>query len=119
MIKEPTSKGALLDRIFTNWEELFVDVKVRGSVGCSDHETLAFSTLRGKIKAKTGNTAMHFRRADFGLFGNLLCKIPWNTAQERRRPQETLLMFKDHLLQDQASTIPTSRKSKAAGDWHG
>ena len=99
-------------------EELVVDVKVRGSLGYSDHETLAFRTLRGSIKAKTRTTTLDFRRADFGLFRNLLRKIPCNMVQERRGFRESWLIFKDHLLQDQESSIPTSRKSKTAEDWH-
>ena len=38
VVEEPTRKGALLDLVLTNKEGLVEDVKVRGRLGCSDHE---------------------------------------------------------------------------------
>ncbi|KAF1481499.1 hypothetical protein FQV18_0000386, partial [Eudyptula minor novaehollandiae] len=40
--QEPTRKGALLDMVFINKEELVMDVKIKGSLGCSDQEIVEF-----------------------------------------------------------------------------
>jgi len=38
VVKKPTRRGVLLDLVLTNKEELIEDVKIGGSLGCSDHE---------------------------------------------------------------------------------
>jgi len=47
VVEEPTRKGTLLDLVLTNKEGLVEDVKVRGRLGCSDHEMVEFRNLRG------------------------------------------------------------------------
>jgi len=42
VVVEPTRKGALLDLVLTNKEELVEDVKVGGRLGCSDHDVVEF-----------------------------------------------------------------------------
>ena len=54
---------------------------------------------------------MDFRRADFGLLRDLLGRMPWDKALERRGAQESWSVFKDHLLQAQEQCILTKRKS--------
>ncbi|KFW67405.1 hypothetical protein AS28_01846, partial [Pygoscelis adeliae] len=54
---------------------------------------------------------LDFRRADFGLFRDLLGRVPWDKALEGRGAQESWVIFKDHLLQAQERFIPTKRKS--------
>ncbi|KFO15066.1 hypothetical protein N312_07407, partial [Balearica regulorum gibbericeps] len=51
------------------------------------------------------------RRADFGLFRDLLGRVPWDKALKGRGAQESWLRFKDHLLQAQERCILTKRKS--------
>jgi len=46
-------------------------------------------------------TTLDFRRADFGLFGDLLGRVPWDKALEGRGVQESWLIFKNQLLQAQ------------------
>ncbi|KFO04167.1 hypothetical protein N312_10892, partial [Balearica regulorum gibbericeps] len=53
---------------------------------------------------------LDFRRADFGLFRDLLGRIPWDKALEGRGAQDSWLIFKGHLLQAQEQCIPTKRK---------
>ncbi|KAK4811175.1 hypothetical protein QYF61_019806 [Mycteria americana] len=96
--EEPTRRGALLDLILTNNEGLVGDVKVKDSLGCSDHEMVEFKILKG-------------REEEFGLFNDLLGRLPWDKALEGRGAQESSLIFKDHLLQAQERSIPTNRKS--------
>ncbi|KFV20004.1 hypothetical protein N340_00444, partial [Tauraco erythrolophus] len=54
---------------------------------------------------------LDFRKADFGLFKDLLTRVQWDEALEGRGAQESWLIFKDHLLQAQEWCIPTKRMS--------
>ncbi|GAB0206448.1 hypothetical protein GRJ2_003110400 [Grus japonensis] len=110
-IKEPTRKGAMLDLVLTNKEGLVGDVKLKGSLGCSDHEMVEFRILRAARRARSKLTTLEFRRADFGPFRDLLGRIPWDKALEGRGAQDSWLIFKGHLLQAQERCIPTKRKS--------
>ncbi|GAB0204061.1 hypothetical protein GRJ2_002871700 [Grus japonensis] len=47
VIEETTRRGGLLYLILKPKEGLMGDVKVKGSLGCSDHEMVEFRTLRG------------------------------------------------------------------------
>ncbi|PKU30268.1 glycerol kinase [Limosa lapponica baueri] len=113
--EEPTRRGALLDLVLTNKEGLVGDVKVRGSLGCSDHEMVEFMILCGRSRAKSRITTLDFRSADFGLFKDLLGGIPWAKALEGREVQESWLIFKHHFLQAQDRCIPRSKKSGKGG----
>ncbi|GAB0208559.1 hypothetical protein GRJ2_003321600 [Grus japonensis] len=111
VIEEPTRRGAMLDLILTNKEGLVGDVKLKGSLGCSDHEMVEFRILRAARRACSKLTTLDFSRADFGLFRDLPGRIPWDKALEGRGAQDSWLIFKGHLLQAQERCIPTKRKS--------
>ncbi|GAB0204516.1 hypothetical protein GRJ2_002917200 [Grus japonensis] len=100
VIEEPTRRGAMLG-----------DGKLKGSLGCSDHEMVEFKILRAVRRAHSKLTTLDFRRAAFGLFRDLLGKIPWDKALGGRGAQDSWLVFKDHPLQAQERCIPTKRKS--------
>ncbi|XP_062466520.1 uncharacterized protein LOC134159318 [Pezoporus occidentalis] len=110
VIEEPTRRGAMLDLVLTNREGLVGKVMLQGSLGCSDHEMVEFEVLRTVRRACSKLTALVFKRADFGLFRNLLWKVPWDIALEGRGAQDCWLIFKDHLLQAQECCIPNRRK---------
>ena len=101
----------MLDLVLTNKEGLVGNVKLKGSLGCSDHEMVEFKILRAARRVHSKLNTLDFRRADFGLFRDLLGRVPWDTALEGRGAQESWLIFKDHLLQAQESPIPMRRKS--------
>ncbi|GAB0187677.1 hypothetical protein GRJ2_001233000 [Grus japonensis] len=101
VIEELTRRGAMLDLVLTNKEGLVGDVKLKGSLGCSDHKMVEFKILRAVRRAHSKLTTLDFRRADFGLVRNLLGRLPWDKALEGRGAQESWLVFKDHLLQAQ------------------
>ncbi|GAB0181809.1 hypothetical protein GRJ2_000646200 [Grus japonensis] len=109
--EEPTRRGAMLDIILTNKEGLVEDVKLKGSLGCSDHEMVEFRILRAARRAHSKLTTLDFSRTDFGLFRDLLGRVPWDKALEGRGAQDSWLIFKGHLLQAQERCIPTKRKS--------
>ena len=69
-----------------------------------------FRILRAARRGHSKLTTLDFRRADFGLFGVLLGRVPWDKALEGRGAQEIWLIVKDHLLQTQERCIPTKRK---------
>jgi len=101
VIEEPMTRGAMLDLVLTNKEGLVGNVKVKGRLGCSDHKMVHFKILRAVRRAHSKLTNLDFRRADFGLFRDLLGRKPWDKAMEGRGVQETWSVFKDHLLQAQ------------------
>ncbi|GAB0208807.1 mitochondrial enolase superfamily member 1 [Grus japonensis] len=109
--EEPTRRGAMLDLVLTNKEGLVGNVKLKGSLGCSDHKMVEFKILRAVRRALSKLTTLDFRRAGFGLFRDLLGRIPWDKAPEGRGAQDSWLVFKGHLLQAQEQCIPTKRKS--------
>ncbi|GAB0179465.1 hypothetical protein GRJ2_000411800 [Grus japonensis] len=100
-IKELTRRGAVLDLVLTNKEGLVGDMKLKGSLGCSDHEMVEFRILRTARRARSKLATLDFRRADFGLFRDLLGRVPWDKALEGRGAQDSWLVFKHHLLQAQ------------------
>lgn len=57
---------------------------VRGSLICSHHVTVKFRILRGQKAAKSRITTLGFRKADLGLFRDLVGRIPWEIVLERR-----------------------------------
>ncbi|GAB0183760.1 hypothetical protein GRJ2_000841300 [Grus japonensis] len=94
-------RGSMLDLVLTNKEGLVGNVKLKGSLDCSDCEMQVFKILRAARRALSKLTALDFRRADFGLFRDLLGRIPWDKALEGRGAQDSWLIFKGHLLQAQ------------------
>ncbi|GAB0203861.1 thrombospondin-4 [Grus japonensis] len=104
VIEEPTKRGAMLDLILTNKEGLVGDVKLKGSLGCSDHEMVEFKILRAARRAHSKLTALDFRRADFGFFRDLLGRTPWDKALEGRGAQD-----KSNASQQRGSQAKTPR----------
>ncbi|PKU46127.1 fh1 fh2 domain-containing protein 3 [Limosa lapponica baueri] len=67
IVEEPMRRGAMLDLDLTNKKELVRNVKLKGSLGCSDHEMVKLKILRVARKVCSKLTTLGFRRADFGL----------------------------------------------------
>ncbi|GAB0178980.1 hypothetical protein GRJ2_000363300 [Grus japonensis] len=84
VIEEPMRRGAMLDLVFTSKESLVGNVKLKGSLGCSDHEMVEFKILRAARSTHSKITTLDLRRADFGLFRDLLGRIPWDKALKGR-----------------------------------
>ncbi|GAB0187151.1 hypothetical protein GRJ2_001180400 [Grus japonensis] len=85
VIEEPTRRGVMLDLVLTNREGLVGNVKLKGSLGCSDHEMMEFKILRAARKVHSKLTTLDFGRADFGLFRDVPGRVPWDRALEGRR----------------------------------
>jgi len=115
VVEEPTRGGALLDLVLTNKEGLAENVKVRGRLGCGDQEMVEFRILHGGSRAISRIKILDFRRANSGLFKELLGGIPWIRALEGRGVQECWLLFKHHFLHAQEQCIPLRKKSSKGG----
>jgi len=98
MVEEPTRRGTLLDLVLTNKEGLVEDVKAGGNLGSSDHEMVNLKILCGGSRVISRIKTLDFRRANFGLFKELLGGIPWVRALEGRGVQACWLLFKHHFL---------------------
>ncbi|PKU36867.1 glycerol kinase [Limosa lapponica baueri] len=88
----------MLDLVLTSKEGLLWNVKLKGSLGCSEHEMVEFKILRAARRVHSKLTTLDFRRADFGLLRDLLGRVLWDKALEERGSQGSWLIFKDHLL---------------------
>jgi len=115
VVEEPTRKGALLDLVLTNKEGLVEDVKVGGTLSSIDHEMVEFRILHGGSRAISRIKTLDLRRANFGLFRELLGGIPWARALERRGVEECYSLFKLHFLHAQEQCLPLSKKSSKGG----
>ncbi|PKU33628.1 dtw domain-containing protein 2 [Limosa lapponica baueri] len=89
MVEKPTKKGAVLDLILTNNEGLVGNVKLKGSLGCSDHEMVEFKILRAARRVCSKLTTLDFRRADFGLLRDLIGRVTWEKVLKGRGAQES------------------------------
>ena len=87
-----------------------------------EEELEAFMKLQGD--GLTGITDMahttrvlpwKLKRADLGLFRNLLGRLSCRTLLERRGVQEIWLISRDRLLQTQEWSIPMCRKTSDGG----
>jgi len=119
VVEEQKRRGVLLDLVLTNREGLVENVKVGGSLGCSDHEMVEFRILHGGSRAISRIKNLDFRRANFDLFKELLGGIPWVGSSEGRGVQESWLLqhhfmlfklFRHHFLHAQDPCIPMSKK---------
>jgi len=87
----------MLDLFLTKEEGLVGNRKLKGSLGFSDHEMVEFKILTAARRVYSNLATLDFRRADFGIFRDLL----WNKALERRKAQESRLIFNHHIFQAQ------------------
>lgn len=68
--EEPTRRGAMLNLVLTNKEGLVGNVKVGGSLGCSDLGMVEFENLRAASREHGRLSTLGFRRADWTLQGS-------------------------------------------------
>jgi len=115
VVKEPTRKGTLLGLVLTNKEGLVEAVKVGGRLSCSDHGMVEFRILHGGSRAISRIKTLDLRRANFGVFRELLGRIPWARALEGRKVQECWSLFKCHFLHAQERCIPLRKKYNKGG----
>jgi len=88
---ESTSRGAMLDLVLTNKEGLVGNVKLKGNLGCGDHEKSEFRILRAAKRVHSKLTTLGFRRPDFGFFRDLLGRVAWDEALEGKGSSRKLV----------------------------
>jgi len=71
--------------------------------------------LRGGSRAISRIKTLDLRRANFGLFKELLGGILWARTLEGRGVQECWSLFKRHFLHAQERCIPLRKKSSKGG----
>ena len=84
MTEERTKRGAVLELVLTNMEELLGNVKLKGSLGCSGHEMVDFEILTAARRTQGKLTALDVRREDFGLFKDLFCRAQWEGEEPKK-----------------------------------
>ena len=67
VIYSPTRGDVLLDLLVINASELMGDIKIGGSLGCSDHALGGVCLLRDMGQAKGKVKTRNFRKANFQL----------------------------------------------------
>lgn len=68
--------------ILTSKEGFVGSMKIRGSLGCSDHEMLDYRIPRAARRLKSSFSTLDFRKVYFGLFKDLLERVLWDKALE-------------------------------------
>jgi len=98
----------------TNASELINDVKIGGSLGCSDHALVEFTLLREVGKTSLVRT-LKCRKPDFQLFKELVRRIAWETVFRDRGAEQSCQMFKDAFHRAQELSVPRCKKSGKEG----
>jgi len=105
-----------LDLVLTNKEGLVGNVKVKGSLGRSDHEMVEFKILRTGRWVCSKLATLDFRRADFGLLWDLLCRTLWHKALDKKAGQYSRITSSK--LRSNASR-PRGSQAEVPGGLHG
>jgi len=104
LVGEPTKEVAPPNPLFANTEGLVADVMVGGCLGHSDQETIVFISWRKRGVSRTAT--LDFQRADFGLFRNMVDRVPWEAVLEGKGLQEGWTLFKEEVLKVQEQAVP-------------
>jgi len=72
----PARGDVILDLLVTNTSQLISDVRIRGSLGCSDHALVEFADLRDKGQPKSKVRTLNFMKAKFQVFRELSPQDP-------------------------------------------
>jgi len=97
----------------TNTSMLIGDVKIEGSLDCSDHTLVEFTLLSDMGKARSTLRALNFRKAKFQLFKELVSRMPWSskTGGQKRAGRSLRTLF--HRVQE--LSVPRCKKSGKDG----
>ena len=90
-------------------KESITEVKIEGSLSCSDHALVEFVILKNAGLAKSRARTLCFRRAKFQLLKELLRGIPWETVLKGMGTEQRWQLFKDTLLR--ANSSPSTSRS--------
>ncbi|KAK4831467.1 hypothetical protein QYF61_017715 [Mycteria americana] len=102
------------DLLVTNASKLS-DIKIGGSLGCSNHALVEFAVLRDVGQAKSKVRTLNFRKANFQLSKELVNRTPWKTALRDKGAEQSRQIFKDAFHKAQELSIPRYKKSGKEG----
>ncbi|KAK4829023.1 hypothetical protein QYF61_001798 [Mycteria americana] len=115
VIDTPARGVAILDLMVTNAGELISDIKIGGSLGCSDHTLVEFTVLRDMGQERSIVRTLNFRKAKFQLFYELVSRTPWETDLSNRGAEQSWQIFKDGFHKAQELSVPRCRISGKEG----
>jgi len=115
VISTPTRGDAILHLVVTNASELVGDVKIGGSLGCSDHALVKLTLLREMGITKSIVRTLNFRKANFQLFKEVVRRTPWEMVLRDRGTEQSWQIFKDVFHRVQELSTPKCKKSGREG----
>ena len=71
MIDSPTRGMKYQNWLLTNASKLIADIRIGGCPGCSNNAVVKLTLLENMGQMKTEIMKLHFRKANFELFGEL------------------------------------------------
>jgi len=120
VVDSSTKVDAILDLMVTSATEYISNVKIGGSLGCSDRTLVEFTLLRDMGKARSVVRTLNFRKPNFQLFKDLVRRMPLETVLSGKGAEQSLQFFKDAFHRAQKPSVPRYTKSGKEGrDWHG
>jgi len=105
----------ILDLLVTNASGLIGNIKIGGSLGCSDHALVELTALTDKGQGKSKVRTLNFRKANFQLFEELVNRTPWETALRDRGAEQRWQICKDAFHRVQELSIPSCKKPGREG----
>ena len=111
----PSRGEVLLDPVLISAEEIVKEVKIGGSLGCSDHALIEFVIVKNMGLAKSRVRTLKFRRVNFQPYKELLHEIPGEIVPGDIRMKQSCQIFKDTFLRAQELSIPQHKKSRTGG----
>ena len=79
----------MLDLVLTSVKETVKEVKIRESLGCSNHVLVKSVILRNVVLPRSGVRTLNFRRSNFRLFKELLDEISWEAFLRDKRVKQS------------------------------
>jgi len=74
-VQEPMRRGAILDLVLTSEKRLVSNLKLKGNLGCRDHEMKEFKILMASKRLCNKLATLDLRRADFKLLRELFGRV--------------------------------------------
>ncbi|PKU42375.1 hypothetical protein llap_7322 [Limosa lapponica baueri] len=113
VIDSPTRGDEILDLLVTNAIKLIGDIKIGGSLGCSDHALLEFAVLSDMGQEKNKVRTLNSRKANF--FKELVSRTPWETALRDKGAEQSWQVVKDAFHIEQDLSFSRCKKSGEEG----
>ncbi|KAK4832459.1 hypothetical protein QYF61_023506 [Mycteria americana] len=76
---------------------------------------IEFLILGEAMRGVSRTATLDFQRADFGLFGRLVDRVPWEAVLKGKGVQEGWTFFKEEVLKAQEQAVPRCRKMSQWG----